>query len=126
MTTWKRFAPALACLVLMTSLVALGQVAPNVTPDRLVNAATEPQNWLTYSGSYFSQRFSQLTQITPANAGSLEVKWIYQGAVVGPWQATPLVVDGVMYVSQRPNDVVALDGSSGVLRIEQSRRRDSR
>ena len=39
-----------------------------VSPDRILNAQKEPQNWLTYSGSYLSQRYSQLTQITPANA----------------------------------------------------------
>ena len=46
--------------------------------DRLLNAAKEPQNWLTYSGGYFSNRYSQLTQITPANVKNLELKWMYQ------------------------------------------------
>ena len=42
------------------------------------NAAKEPQNWLTYSGDYSSQRYSPLDQITPANVKNLELKWIYQ------------------------------------------------
>jgi alcohol dehydrogenase (cytochrome c) len=46
--------------------------------DRILNAQKEPQNWLTYSGGYMSQRFSQLTQITPANAKDLELKWVFQ------------------------------------------------
>jgi alcohol dehydrogenase (cytochrome c) len=97
-------------------VVALGPAAPRaqqITGDRLLNAAREPQNWLTYSGGYFSQRYSPLTQITPANAKNLEMKWMYQAAVAGAWQTTPLVVDGVMYLTQRPNDVVALDAKTG-------------
>src|SRR6476660_5225137 len=49
--------------------------SPNVTPDRLLKAAAEPQNWLMYSGTYGSQRHSGLTQITPANAKDLTLKW---------------------------------------------------
>lgn len=57
--------------------------------------------------------YSPLTQITPANVKKLEQKWVLQANVAGTWQATPLVVDGVMYVTQRLNDVVALDAQSG-------------
>ena len=81
--------------------------------DRLRAVAREHQNWLTYSGNYFSQRYSELTQVTPDNVGNLEQKWVYQTSVFGPWQTTPLVVDGVMYLTQRPNDIVALDARTG-------------
>ena len=64
-------------------------------------------------GGYSSNRHSPLDQITPANVKNLEQKWVLQGNVVGTWQATPLVVDGVMYVTERLNDVVALDAQSG-------------
>ena len=84
-----------------------------VSFDRLRQAAGEPENWLTYSGGYFSQRYSELDQITPANVGDLSLQWVYQTPVRGPWQTTPLVVDGVMYLTQRPNDVVALDARTG-------------
>ena len=84
-----------------------------VSFDRLREVAREPQNWLTYSGGYFSQRYSPLNQITPDNVGNVELQWVYQTGVIGPWQATPLVVDDVMYVTQRPNDVVALDARTG-------------
>ena len=66
-----------------------------------------------YGGDYFSDRFSPLTQITPANAKNLSLSWVYQSAVSGSWESTPLVVDGIMYVTQRPNDVVALDAVTG-------------
>ena len=99
---------AVSCFSL-ASVALYGQV----TSERLLRAASEPQNWLTYSGTYMSQRYSLLTQITPANVKNLMVKWVYQGAVFAPWQTTPLVVDGIMYLTQRPNDVVALDARTG-------------
>ena len=88
-------------------------VHAQVTSQRLVAATSEPQNWLTYSGSYKSQRYSTLEQITPANVKSLKLQWVYQAPVAGNWQTTPLVVDGVMYLTQRLNDVVALDATTG-------------
>lgn len=93
--------------------VASLRLHAQVTSDRLLDTARDARNWLTYSGGYFSQRYSLLAQIAPENAKNLELKWMYQAAVAGPWQATPLVVDGVMYITQRPNDVVALDAKTG-------------
>ena len=89
------------------------RLAAQVTPDRLLRAAQEPQNWLTYSGGYASQRYTTLRQVTPLNVRNLEQKWVLQGQVLGAWQSTPLVVDGIMYVTQRPNDVLALDAKTG-------------
>src|SRR5438046_6523401 len=99
-------------LVSLVTLTSYGLHA-QVGSDRLLNAAKEARNWLIYSGGYFSNRYSGLTQITPANARNLELKWMYQAAAAGAWQTTPLVVDGVMYLTQRPNDVVALDAKTG-------------
>src|SRR5438094_5111358 len=102
-----------AALALLLAAAASYRVQAQVTYDRLLNAAKEPRNWLIYSGGYFSNRYSGLTKITPANAKNLELRWMYQAAVAGGWQTTPLVVDGVMYLTQRPNDVVALDAKTG-------------
>ena len=84
-----------------------------MTSQRLAAAANEPQNWLTYSGNYSSTRYSPLDQITPANVKNLKLQWVYQAPVAGNWQTTPLVVDGIMYLTQRLNDVVALDATTG-------------
>ena len=100
-------------LALLLSGLAVANLPAQVSFDRLREAARESHNWLTYSGGYFSQRYSTLDQITPENVGELQLQWVYQAPVFGPWQATPVVVDGVMYVSQRPNDVVALDARTG-------------
>ena len=104
---------ALGCITLVGWVQLQSQGALDVSYDRLLNAASEPQNWLSYSGTYQSQRHSQLSQVTPANVENLEQRWAYQAAVIGPWQASPLVVDGVMYITQRLNDVVALDAKTG-------------
>ena len=78
-----------------------------VSFDRLLGSAKEPQNWLTYSGSLNSQRYSGLTQITPTNVKNMDLQWMFQAHSLEKFEATPLVVDGVMYTVQAPNDVVA-------------------
>ncbi|HWX38550.1 MAG TPA: PQQ-dependent dehydrogenase, methanol/ethanol family [Candidatus Sulfotelmatobacter sp.] len=88
-------------------------VHAQVTSDRLLHATNEPQNWLLYSGSYASQRYSLLKQIDPANAKNLELKWVFQAQSLQKFETTPLVVDGIMYLTQSPNDVVAVDAKSG-------------
>src|SRR6516165_3488297 len=87
--------------------------APNVTLNQLLKPAQAPQNWLTYGGSFTSQRYSPLTQITPANAKDLELKWVFQSRSLEKHEVTPLVVDGVMYTVQGINDVFALDAATG-------------
>ncbi len=84
-----------------------------LSSDRLLKAEEEPQNWLTYSGSYKSQHFSKLNQITRDNVGDLELKWVYQANLADRFEATPLVVEEVMYLVSPPNDVVALGANSG-------------
>jgi alcohol dehydrogenase (cytochrome c) len=85
----------------------------NVPFERILKADQEPQNWLSYSGNSMSQRHSRLTQITPANAGNLTLKWVFQPRTLDKEEVTPLVVDGVMYTIQSPNDVIALDAATG-------------
>jgi alcohol dehydrogenase (cytochrome c) len=97
------------------SLLALiaGSLSAQVPFDRIQNANQEPQNWLTYSGTNMSQRHSPLTQITPQNVKNLEQQWVFQARSLEKFEATPLVVDGVMYTVQAPNDIVALDAVTG-------------
>src|SRR5262245_16760588 len=101
-------------LAALCSLLVAATVVQGQTPgDRLAKAAGEPQNWLTYSGGYMSQRHSALKQITAANVKNLEMKWVFQAQSLQTFEATPLVVDGIMYLTQAPNDVVALDAKTG-------------
>jgi alcohol dehydrogenase (cytochrome c) len=102
-----------ACALGALVLAASPGLRAQVTADRILRAAAEPQNWLTYNGTYDSQRYSRLAQITAANVSRLELKWVLQNQVFGAWQSNPLVVDGIMYVTQRPNDVMAVDAKTG-------------
>ena len=108
-----------AATALVIAALAAGSVHAQVSFDRILHASQEPQNWLTYSGSLFSQRYTLLTQITPANVKNLELQWVFQtrgpAEPVEKFEATPLVVDGVMYTVLAPNHVAALDAATGRL-----------
>jgi alcohol dehydrogenase (cytochrome c) len=94
-------------LLAVLSLPALAQVPY----QRILDAGREPGNWLTYSGNYQGHRHSALTQLTPANAAALRVKWAYQFPDRRT-EVSPIVVDGVMYLSG-PNSAAALDLRTG-------------
>ena len=73
---------ALLLIVLASSLPA------QVSFDRILAASKEPQNWLTYSGTLSSQRYSTLDQITPANVKDLELQWVFQSRSLEKFEAT--------------------------------------
>src|SRR5262245_41491064 len=81
--------------------------------ERIRKSADEPGNWLTHNGSYAGHRHSGLDQITPKNVANLKPTWVFQSRDAGKWECTPLVVDGVLYISERPNVITALDGHTG-------------
>jgi alcohol dehydrogenase (cytochrome c) len=88
--------------------------APVASYARILNAKAEPQNWLTYWGDFNGHHFSELAQITPANVSSLQAIW--SGPMLGEnvMESTPLVVDGILYVTGSPGDVAAFDAKSGL------------
>ena len=103
-------------VLMLTAVVGLAAAqTPSgpITFERIQNSNREPQNWLTYSGNNMGQRYSLLTQITPQNAKDLEMAWLWQARSVEKFEATSIVVDGILYTVQAPNDVVALDAKTG-------------
>ncbi len=99
---------------LLPILLSIAATLPaQVTSDQLLHSQDAPQNWLSYSGGYQSQRHTTLKQITPANVKNLELQWVFQQRSLEKFEATPLVVDGVMYTTQAPSDVVAIDATTG-------------
>lgn len=94
---------------------ALAQVVlgAQVPASRLASAAGEPASWLTYSGTYNGHRFSPLAEITPANVARLRPAWVYQVQEPGIVEMTPLVADGVVYVTEPRSQVAALDLRTG-------------
>ncbi len=101
-----------ACFLLAVALYT-GPSWCQITNDRLLHADSEPQNWLTYSGSYKGWRYSKLDQINRQNAKDLKLAWVYQMTVTHRVETTPLVVDGVMYLTEPPSNVVAIDAATG-------------
>ncbi len=92
---------------------AAAPVTGGLAYERIRDAPREPHNWLTYWGDYQGRHFSALRQITPANAGQLQARWTFQYRGQGYLEATPLVVDGVMYTTGASGWVWALDARSG-------------
>ena len=103
----------LLSLCVLGGLLASAELDAQVTYDRILAADDEPENWLTYNGNYSSQRHSGLEQITRDNVDDLEMKWMLQNQTFGAWQSNPIVVDGIMYITERPNDVMAVDAVTG-------------
>ena len=98
--------------------------APVMPYDRLAHADSEPRNWATYWGSYDGHHFSRLNQINTANVGNLTARWVMPLIGDSIMEATPLVVDGVMYMSGSPGEVYALDARNGMLLWSFKRKQD--
>jgi alcohol dehydrogenase (cytochrome c) len=108
-----------------SQLTSLPHRAPDVTSginyERILNARNEPQNWITYYGAYDGQRHSLLDQINTENVKDLKVAWIHQSSGTGliaatstyGFEATPLVVDGVMFVTGWDGWLWALNATTG-------------
>ena len=105
------------CLPIAGALAVVSLAAPpapaQVTADRLVNASREPQQWLTYSGSYDGGRYTSLDQINRTNVQRLTLQWVFQTGVRGWHETTPLVIDGVMYFTAPDNHAYAVDVRTG-------------
>jgi quinohemoprotein ethanol dehydrogenase len=84
-----------------------------VDDQRLLDAEREPQNWLTYGGTYFEQRYSTLEQINVDTVSRLKPAWSFDFDTTRGQEATPLVVDGVMYTTTAWSKVYALDAKTG-------------
>ena len=100
-------------LVLGLSFCFATPTAAQVPYQRLLDAQSDHDNWLTYSGTYNGHRFSPLAEINTETVKDLVPKWIYQVKNPGIVETTPLVVDGVMYVTEPPSNVTALDAETG-------------
>src|SRR5262249_59055431 len=85
-----------------------------VAIDRIRRGENEPQNWLVYGGTYRSLRHTALDQINVKNVRSLQTAWAFQlGIVDTGLQSTPLVADGVMYVTGADQHVYSVDAATG-------------
>ena len=102
-------------LMIALGVLACGGVAAEPVDDaRLQGASAASADWLIYGHAYDNQRFSALDQINRQTVARLAPRWIYQTGINATFQATPLVADGVMYLTTPRNHVVAIDAASGV------------
>ncbi|MDH4073035.1 MAG: PQQ-dependent dehydrogenase, methanol/ethanol family, partial [Gammaproteobacteria bacterium] len=84
-----------------------------VTAGRIVNADSEPGNWLSHGRTYDEQRFSPLTGINDGNVSDLGLAWHFDIDTARAMEATPLITDGVMYVTAAWSVLYALDAKTG-------------
>jgi alcohol dehydrogenase (cytochrome c) len=109
----------------LSGKTAGGEIAPpvvaDVTYERILNARSEPENWLTYYGAYNGQRYSPLDQINTENVKRIGPAWIFQAGTTGliagastySFEAAPIVVGGIMFLSGWDGWVWALDAKTG-------------
>ncbi len=86
-----------------------------VSEERLLEADSDASNWLTHGRTYSEQRFSPLDQINADNVSGLRLAWYYDLDTNRGQEATPLVVDGVMYTTSAWSKVFAMDAATGKL-----------
>jgi alcohol dehydrogenase (cytochrome c)/quinohemoprotein ethanol dehydrogenase len=86
-----------------------------VDANRITGADQDPANWMTYGRTYSEQRFSPLARITSDNVKQLSLAWYADLDTNRGQEATPLVIDGVMYVSTAWSMVKAFDAKTGML-----------
>ncbi|MBA3271810.1 MAG: hypothetical protein H0T71_15000, partial [Acidobacteria bacterium] len=88
---------------LIWSLVAVGTLAvqaqQGISNKDLLDGLANPARWLTYSGDYSGQRHSPLNQITAGNVGQLAAQWTFQTGITGKFEATPIVIDGILNIT---------------------------
>ena len=87
----------------------------NVDATRLNGADQDSSNWLSHGRTYDEQRFSPLKQIDVANINTLGLAWSYDLDTERGQEATPLVVDGVLYSTSAWSKVQAFDALTGKL-----------
>ena len=107
------YATLVAAIVTSWSIAAQQPSPTQVTAQDLRDGLKNPTRWLTYSGDYGNHRHSPLTQITPANVHRLTAQWQFQTDTLGKFEATPLVLDGVVYVTGPLDTGWAIDARTG-------------
>ncbi len=84
-----------------------------VTDQMLLDAGKDGVNWLMYGGSYNNQRYSTLEQINKDNVKDLQLVYVYQTGVTKSFETTPLVVNGIMYMTTPDSKVITLNAVTG-------------
>ena len=109
----------LICCIAVPSAVPQSRIrtpiSGKINDAQIVHADDQPANWLTHGRTYSEQRFSPLNQINDHNAAQLGLAWYFDLDTHRGQEATPLVVDGVMYFTSAWSKVFAVNAATGVL-----------
>ncbi|MEO7986214.1 MAG: PQQ-binding-like beta-propeller repeat protein [Gemmatimonadales bacterium] len=92
---------------------SLGAAHDRGADAALVTAMADSANWASYGRDQTNQRYSPLVQITTSNVSKLQPAWRYKTGLPHAFEASPIVLDGVLYVSTPLNHVIALDATNG-------------
>jgi alcohol dehydrogenase (cytochrome c) len=84
-----------------------------VTQERLLKSTEDTSAWLMYGGNYQSWRFSPLQDINRQNVKKLAPAWLFQTGIPGQLEASPVIADGILYLTASYNHVFALDAVTG-------------
>ncbi len=87
-----------------------------VDAERISNADAEPENWLVHGRTWSEQRYSPLDQINESNIGELGLAWYFDLDTSRGQQASPIIVDGVMYTTSAWSKVQVLNAATGELK----------
>src|SRR5262245_35545199 len=112
----RRIVRTAVLMIALGGLVMSAQERPApkpVTNEDLLAGLKDSGSWLMFSGDYTGQRHSPLKQLTPQNVSGLVPQWVFQTTVPGQpgrgIEGTPLVKDGVVYLTGNNNEAFALD-----------------
>ena len=108
------FTLIVCCLfVILSSHAGEQNAAQPITNTRLLQGTADSTGWYHYGGNYENWRFSSLTQINRQNVKQLVPVWIFQTGIPGQMANSPIIADGVLYVTSTHNHAWALDAASG-------------
>ncbi len=109
------YAAALTLAIVLAGLNGCARKQDVVDDEALRAADTDSANWITYGRTYSEQRYSPLKEIDEQSVGKLGLVWSYDMGVKRALESTPLVKDGVMYVTSAWSLVYAMDAKTGKL-----------
>ncbi len=102
-----------ACRGSDTRQTSLGATHAEGPDEALIAAMKDSADWPSYGRDHTNQRFSPLAHLSPANVAGLRLAWRYRTGIPHAFEASPVVLDGVMYLSTPLNHVIALDAATG-------------
>jgi len=106
-----------ATWVVLIAVVFLCRSLPvggdEIDTARLLAAGQDAKNWLLPGHDYTNQRYAALEQINTQNVKSLKLRWKFSTGIREAFQTTPLIADGVMYITTPRNHLIALDARTG-------------